>query len=75
MALYFFDNDTTLLPNRNALEFHKTACLIWRMAGGAEIHDECCSDDDIGPVDTVALKRRFNIHDSAETLHIVTDMK
>lgn len=25
-----------LRPNTKALEFHKTACLIWRMTGGAE---------------------------------------
>ncbi|KAJ8323127.1 hypothetical protein O5D80_008185 [Batrachochytrium dendrobatidis] len=38
----------------NALEFHKTACLIWRMAGGVESDDEYCPyDDDDGctPVD------------------------
>ncbi|EGF80087.1 hypothetical protein BATDEDRAFT_30007 [Batrachochytrium dendrobatidis JAM81] len=53
MALYFVLGDPTLQPNRNALEFHKTACLIWRMAGGAEFDDECCPYDDDGctPVD------------------------
>ena len=54
MALYFVLNDPTRLPNRNALKFHKTACLIWRMAGGAESEDESCSDDGNGgyvPVD------------------------
>jgi hypothetical protein len=41
------------------------------MAGGAEPDDEYCSDDedDLGPVDTAALKRRFNIQDSSETLN------
>lgn len=73
MALYFVQNHTTKLPNRNALEFHKTACLIWRMAGGAEIDEEYCSDDeDLVPVDTAALKRRFRVQDSAETLNIVS---
>jgi hypothetical protein len=72
MALYFVDNNPTNLPNRNALEFHKAACLIWRMAGGAEPDKEYCSDDDdLAPVDTAALKRRFNVQDSAETLNIV----
>jgi hypothetical protein len=40
MALYFVQSNETILPNRNALEFHKMACLIWRMAGGAEPDDE-----------------------------------
>lgn len=61
------------LPNRQALEFHKTACLIWRMAGGADSDYEYCSDDeDLGPVDTAALKRRFKVQDSTETLHTVS---
>ncbi|EGF83571.1 hypothetical protein BATDEDRAFT_22381 [Batrachochytrium dendrobatidis JAM81] len=54
MALYFVLDDPTLQPNRDALEFHKTACLIWRIAGGAESDDEYCPhDDDDGctPVD------------------------
>ncbi|KAK6098740.1 hypothetical protein MT418_8436 [Batrachochytrium dendrobatidis] len=53
MALYFVLGDPTLQPNRNALEFHKTACLIWRIAGGAESDDEYCPYDDDGctPVD------------------------
>ena len=46
MALYFVLNNPTRLPNRDALEFHKAACLIWRMAGGAESEDEHCPDDD-----------------------------
>ena len=46
MALYFVLNNPTKLPNRQALEFHKAACLIWRMAGGAESEDEQCPDDD-----------------------------
>jgi hypothetical protein len=74
MALYFVDNDETKLPNREALKFHKTACLIWRMAGGAEPDEEYCSDDDdLGPVDTATLKRRFKIQDSAETLDLATE--
>ena len=35
-----------LRPNIKALEFHKIACLIWRMAGGAEADEEYCSDYD-----------------------------
>ena len=67
MVLYFIQNNPTKLPNRNALEFHKAACMIWRMAGGAETDEEYCSnDEDLGPVDTAALKRWFKIQDSAE---------
>jgi hypothetical protein len=52
MALYFVLNNPTKLPNIQALEFHKAACLIWRMAGGAESEDEQCpDDDDYVPVD------------------------
>jgi hypothetical protein len=46
MELFFLKNDQGLQPNRKALEFHKTACLIWRMAGGAEEEEEYCPDDD-----------------------------
>ena len=76
MALYFVQNNPTKLPNRQALEFHKAACLIWRMAGGAEPDEEYCSDDDeVAPVDTAALKRRFNIpaQDSSSTLNPEND--
>jgi hypothetical protein len=71
MALYFVLNDPSILPNRVALEFHKAACLIWRMAGGAEPdEDECYSDDEQGPVDTAALRKRFNLpaQESSSTL-------
>ena len=46
MALYFVQNNATKLPNRQALEFHKTACHIWRMAGGGEPDEEYCPDND-----------------------------
>ncbi|KAJ3359365.1 hypothetical protein HDU91_004944, partial [Kappamyces sp. JEL0680] len=73
MALYFVDNNPHTLPNRKALEFHKTACLIWRLAGGADPDEEYCSDDDdLGPVDTQALKRRFNIQDSEDTRPVLS---
>lgn len=35
-----------LRPNIKALELHKTACLIWRMAGGAQEEDDYCSEYD-----------------------------
>ena len=34
MSLYFNKDRQELQPSRIALEKHKTACLIWRMAGG-----------------------------------------
>jgi hypothetical protein len=69
MVLYFVEKNQATLPNRKALEFHKTACLIWRMAGGAEPEEEYCSDDDdLKPVNTAALKIRFGVQDSVETL-------
>ena len=46
MALYFVHNDDHIQPNRLALKFHKAACLIWRMAGGAEEDEKYCSLDD-----------------------------
>ena len=46
MELFFVKTDQELQPNHKALEFHKAACLIWRMAGGADEEDENCSDDD-----------------------------
>ena len=71
MALYFIHNNATKLPNRNALEFHKAACLIWRIAGGAEPDEEYCSDDEQGPVNTAALRKRFKLplQDSSSTLN------
>ena len=61
MALYFVQNNATKLPNRQALEFHKISCLIWRMAGGAEPDEEYCSDDEQGPVNTAELRKRFKL--------------
>ena len=46
MALHFVINDSDFLPNKKALEYHKTACLIWRMAGGDVPDEECCSLED-----------------------------
>jgi hypothetical protein len=47
MQIYFLTGDQSLLPNKSALEFHKTACLIWRMAGGGESDDEYCPDEEV----------------------------
>jgi len=46
MRLWFVNKDEDLLPNKIALEMPKTACLIWRMAGGAEPDEEECPDED-----------------------------
>ena len=45
------------------------------MAGGAEPDEEYCSDDELGPVDTAALRKRFNIEpeDSSSTLYTHSD--
>jgi hypothetical protein len=75
MALYFLQNDPTKLPNRNALEFQKAACLIWRMAGGAETDYEYCSDDDeLGPVNTAVLRKRFNPPSQDSSLTLTLDL-
>jgi hypothetical protein len=50
ITLYFVQNNPTKLPNRKALEFHKTSCLIWRMAGGAESDEEYCPTCSIATV-------------------------
>ena len=65
LALYFVQNNPTKLPNRQALEFHKAACMIWRMAGGAETEEKYSEDEDLNadliPVDTAPLKRRLKV--------------
>ncbi|KAJ3373495.1 hypothetical protein HDU91_006896 [Kappamyces sp. JEL0680] len=50
----------SLRPSSVALEFHKTACLLWQMAGGADLDVEY---ERQGAVNTAALKARFNIRD------------
>ena len=47
LELYFQTDNVNSFPNRKALEFHKAACLIWRMAGGGESDDEHCPDDEL----------------------------
>ena len=46
MALYFVNENLVMQPNREALEYHKRACLVWRMAGGLEPGHDCCCDDE-----------------------------
>jgi hypothetical protein len=45
-----FDNTPSTLPNRTALMFHKAACLIWHMSGGAD-PDPMEEEDDEDMVD------------------------
>ncbi|KAJ3318542.1 hypothetical protein HDV06_000425 [Boothiomyces sp. JEL0866] len=68
MPIYFVNNNESIQPNRAALAFHKTACLIWQMAGGAESEDDECWDDEPGPVNTAELRKS----DSDATLYPVT---
>jgi hypothetical protein len=57
MCLLFIQNNLIKLPNKKALQFHKTACLIWRMAGGGEPDEEHCPDnDDFSHIDYVGNK-------------------
>ncbi|KAI8894585.1 hypothetical protein BC833DRAFT_543394 [Globomyces pollinis-pini] len=71
MALYFVLNNPTELPNREALRFHKAACLIWRMAGGVESEDEHCPDDDDGYIPVVYRSKSIEKWiDSSATLVI-----
>ena len=72
MALFFVDNSELLQPNRAALHFHKTTCMIWRLAGGAEIDDEECSledeEDFVKPRVHVQLKDIQKWQESSATL-------
>ncbi|KAI8922850.1 hypothetical protein BC831DRAFT_473933 [Entophlyctis helioformis] len=42
----FLTDDPASRPNRTALEFHKAACLIWKMAGAGYPDEEYCDFDD-----------------------------
>ncbi|KAJ3411224.1 hypothetical protein HDV05_002568 [Chytridiales sp. JEL 0842] len=71
MALYFQDNEPSIQPSLKALEFHKTACLIWRMAGGAEedSDDEWDDGDDGGVVSDLskmASTEEWNVNEKYE---------
>ncbi|KAI9341145.1 hypothetical protein BDR26DRAFT_836988 [Obelidium mucronatum] len=50
LTVYFADSDSTNYPNRAALALHKSACLIWKMAGaGNDVEDYLI--DDINDID------------------------
>jgi hypothetical protein len=69
LALYFHTPNQESLPSRKALEFHKEACLIWRLAGGSELEDlECGSDDEEGVPTPFHAKRIQTWRDSSATL-------
>jgi hypothetical protein len=75
MALYFADNDPNKRPSETALRLHKTACLIWRLAGGADPDDYDDFDDDdddvvFAYVDYASKKRNIKqwLEKSCETL-------
>ena len=74
MELYFLTDNASSLPNRQALEFHKTACLIWRMAGGGESEDEHCPDDELifVPSGYDDSKVRKWLKDSNDTLNMAS---
>ena len=58
MMLYFAMNAPHQLPNRKALQYHKAACIIWRMAGGAEPEEESKHEEDRSPVYAANLLRK-----------------
>ena len=74
MELYFLTDNASSLPNRQALEFHKTACLIWRMAGGGESEEEHCPDDELifVPSGYDDSKVRKWLKDSNDTLNMAS---
>ncbi|KAI9332068.1 hypothetical protein BDR26DRAFT_824137, partial [Obelidium mucronatum] len=72
MFLYFVNTNPSIQPSKQALEFHKAACLIWKMAGGAEEDEEECLDDIydgmIRFLDPVKLARTREWQNSSATL-------
>jgi hypothetical protein len=63
LVLHFFDNDPLKFPNKKAVAFHKAACLIWRMAGGADLEDveSFQGDDDTDGKAIPAFENRSNV--------------
>ncbi|KAJ3386856.1 hypothetical protein HDU84_001238 [Entophlyctis sp. JEL0112] len=71
LPVYFADGDTTNYPNLTALAFHKGACLIWKMAGAADIEDDDIDHD--GSVDSLLAKvgdRLRRLGTEYETSHL-----
>ncbi|KAI9353851.1 hypothetical protein BDR26DRAFT_796851 [Obelidium mucronatum] len=73
MVLYFIKTNPDIQLNKRALEFHKAACLIWKMAGGAQEDEEICPDDNnedgiIGVSDDIKLTRTREWLHSCSTL-------
>ena len=44
IVVYIPSEDVTLYPSHAALELHRRACLIWRMAGGGHLYSELEKD-------------------------------
>lgn len=61
MQIYFMSQNANDYPNQEALKFHKAACLIWKMAGGAEEEEEFDDDesDFIRPVSIQEKRLHF----------------
>ena len=62
IPISFVSKDKSLYPSKTALDLHKTACLIWLLAGGDEDED-CCSccdyDDYVAPSAPFAQTERI----------------
>ncbi|KAJ3022881.1 UNVERIFIED_CONTAM: hypothetical protein HDU68_008905 [Siphonaria sp. JEL0065] len=58
MQIYFIQDDPALSPNRTALRFHKTACLIWRMAAGADVEADDNMEEDGDDIGVLGEKLR-----------------
>ncbi|KAI9335782.1 hypothetical protein BDR26DRAFT_865772 [Obelidium mucronatum] len=57
MTIYFVENDRSLAPNRKALQLHKAACLIWKMAGGADVDRDDELEEDPGDIGVLASEK------------------
>ncbi|KAI3658486.1 hypothetical protein MP638_001912 [Amoeboaphelidium occidentale] len=67
-----------LRPNVRALQFHKAACLIWRMAGGAEEEDEGYYpeyDSDVEPENVFYDKRTEESNRPAQPVDLRPNVK
>jgi hypothetical protein len=56
LNLYFDSEEKDIYPSVEALNFHKAACLVWRMAGGADEIGSDFLDDDSDDEEDIASK-------------------
>jgi hypothetical protein len=68
MGVFFMSTDTASFPNNIALDYHKAACLIWQMAGGAEPEEEFCPCNDDGDDNIILSIEKVQNWLSSETL-------